>query len=232
MQIDVKTAAQLLGVSEKTIYRWAGKGDLPSYRVQQQYRFNRAEILEWATARRMPVSPDIFNAGAEAQLSVPGLEQAIVAGGIHYRVSGTSKPEVLAAVVELMRLPGEVDRRFLLDVLMARETLGSTAIGDGVAIPHVRNPIVLHIPAPSVTVCFLDNPVEFGALDGKPVHTLFAIVSPTVRAHLHLLSLLSYGLRRQDFRSVILDQGSRSAILAGARAVDESARARAETGNP
>ena len=83
MQIDVKTAARLLGVSEKTIYNWAGNGDLPCHRVHQQYRFNPAEILEWATGRGMPVSPDIFSTEAEPQALLPGLEQAIVAGGIH-----------------------------------------------------------------------------------------------------------------------------------------------------
>ena len=76
---------------------------------------------------------------------------------------------------------------------MARESLGSTGIGDGIAIPHVRNPIVMHIPRPTITLCFLEHPIDFGALDGQPVHTLFTIVSPTVRAHLHLL--LPPGLR-------------------------------------
>jgi PTS system nitrogen regulatory IIA component len=228
MQIDVKTAARLLGVSEKTIYNWAGNGDLPCHRVHQQYRFNPAEILEWATARGMPVSPDIFSTEAEPQALLPGLEQAIFAGGIHDGVRGSSKAEVLAAVVDLMRLPADVDRRFLLEVLLARESLGSTAVGDGIAIPHVRNPIVLHIPAPTITVCFLEQAVDFAALDGKPVHTLFAIVSPTVRAHLHLLSVLSYGLRREEFRSAVLSRDNRDDILAGARSVDQAARFRAE----
>jgi hypothetical protein len=41
---------------------------------------------------------------------------------------------------------------------------------------------VMHIPRPMVTLCFLEQPVEFGAMDGQPVHTLFTIVSPTIRA--------------------------------------------------
>ena len=45
------------------------------------------------------------------------------------------------------------------------------------------------------TLCFLEHPIEFGALDGQPVHTLFTIVSPTIKAHLHLLSRLAFALR-------------------------------------
>ena len=158
MQIDVKEAARLLEVSEKTIYRWIKKGELPAYKINDLYRFNRAELLEWATGRRIGVSPKIFEDAQGDEEALPGLEDAIRAGGIHYRVAGTNKNEVLAAIVELMRLPDEVDRTFLYNVLVARESLGSTGFGDGVAIPHVRNPIVLHIPRPMITLCFLETP--------------------------------------------------------------------------
>jgi nitrogen PTS system EIIA component len=224
MQIDVKEAARLLEVSEKTIYRWIKKGELPAYKINDLYRFNRAELLEWATGRRIGVSPEIFDDAQGDEEALPGLEEAIRSGGIHYRVAGITKNEVLAAIVELMRLPDEVDRTFLYNVLVARESLGSTGFGDGVAIPHVRNPIVLHIPRPMITLCFLETPVEFGAIDGKPVSVLFTMVSPTVRAHLHLLSRLTFGLRRPELRDPVNEQAPRETLLAAARAVDEAAR--------
>jgi nitrogen PTS system EIIA component len=223
MQIDVKEAARLLSVSEKTIYRWIKQGDLPTYRINDLYRFNRAELLEWATARRVGVSPDIFADGGTSETPLPGLEDAIRAGGIHYRVAGSTKADVLASVVELMQLPEEVDKKFLLSVILARESLGSTGFGGGIAIPHVRNPIVLHIPRPTITLCFLETPIEFGAIDGKPVTTLFTMVSPTVRAHLHLLSRLTFGLRRAEFQEPVAAQAAREVLLAAARAVDLSA---------
>jgi PTS system nitrogen regulatory IIA component len=79
-----------------------------------------------------------------------------------------------------MPLPEEVDRQFLFQVLLARESLGSTAVGGGIAIPHVRNPIVMHIPLPIITLCFLEHPIEFGAIDAKPVHVLFTIVAEVI----------------------------------------------------
>ena len=138
-------------------------------------------------------------------------------GGVFYRLAGTNKPAALRSVVEVLRLPDKVDREFLLQVLLAREALESTAVGDGIAIPHVRNPIVLHVPQPLVTLCFLETPVDFGALDGQPVHTLFTLISPTVKAHLHLLSRLAFALRNPDFKALIVRQAGRDEILAAAK---------------
>ncbi len=213
MQLSVKEVANLLKVNEKTIYRWLKKGDLPAYCVGNHYRFNRAELLEWATSRQIGVSADIFHEPENPQISINSLSDALNAGGIHYRVEGNNKESVLKSVVKLMKLPPEVDKEFLLQVILAREAMASTAIGDGIAIPHVRNPIVLHITEPVVSLCFLEKPVDFNSLDGKPVNCLFTLVSPTVKMHLYLLSRIAYMLRDNSFRNVIEKQGARENIF-------------------
>jgi len=220
MQLAVRDAASILNVSEKTIYRWIKEGRLPAYRVAEQYRFNRAELLEWATARRINVSPEIFEEPEGNQVVLPSMAEALQAGGIHYRIGGIDKESVLRSVVDIMRLPDSVDREFLLQVLLARESLGSTGIGDGIAIPHVRNPIVLHIPGPMITLCFLEHAVDFGSLDNKPVSILFTMVSPTIRAHLHLLSKLAFALRDPGVKGILTSQGSRDEILREIRRVE------------
>jgi PTS system nitrogen regulatory IIA component len=222
VQLGVRDVSKLLNVSEKTIYRWISQGVLPAYRINDQYRFNRAELLEWATSRKMNVSAEVFDEPENNATPIPGLVESLQAGGIVYRLGGTDKESVLRALVENMRLPEEVDRDFLLRVLLAREALQSTGIGDGIAIPHVRNPIVLHVLRPMITLCFLEKPIDFGALDGKPVHVLFSLVSPTVRAHLRLLSRLSFALHDPVFKKAITQQASRDEILEAARRVEEN----------
>ena len=69
----------------------------------------------------------------------------------------------------------------LFRLFLAREASTSTAIGRGIALPHARNPVILHVEHPMVTLCFLEQPVEFGASDGKPVEVLFSLVCPTMR---------------------------------------------------
>lgn len=221
MNTSVKDAAELLRVSEKTIYRWIKQEILPVYRVNEQYRFNRAELLEWATSRRLGISPDAFHEPEAVGTPLPQLVESLETGGIVYRLDGHTRQTVLARLVDELRLPEEVDRDYLFKVLKARERLASTAVGDGIAIPHPRNPVLLHITKPSVTLAFLEKPVDFRALDGKPIHTLFCLISPTLRAHLHLLSMLSFALRNYDFRAAIEGQSSREEIFSTLKRVTE-----------
>ena len=71
-----------------------------------------------------------------------------------------------------------------------------------------------------MTLCFLDQPIEFGSVDGKPVHTLFSLVSPTIRVHLHLLSRLSTALLDSKVRTSILRRDARPELLAEIRRVE------------
>jgi nitrogen PTS system EIIA component len=222
MKLTVREASKLFSVSEKTIYRWIEQKGLPAYRINKQFRFNQTELLEWAAARRTSFSPQLLHEPESGAAALPDPVAALTAGGIHYRVGGKDRDSVLRNAVELLRLPDQVDREFLLEVLLAREALGSTGIGDGIAIPHARNPIVLNVERPTITLCFLEHPVDFAAMDGLPVTVLFTLINPTVRAHLHLLSRLAFILSDKTFREVLKRQGSRDEIFAEARRVIQS----------
>jgi nitrogen PTS system EIIA component len=218
MRLTIRDLTEILNVSEKTVRRWIKQGTIPAYRIQGQYRFNKAEILEWATAQRINVASNIFTEPED--FPVTGLADALSAGGIFYRVHGSDKESALKAVVENIRLPDDADRAMLLQFILAREAIASTGIGDGIAIPHVRNPLVLNVDQPIVTLCFLEKPIEFLSLDSQPVFCLFTIVAPTVRSHLYLLSRLAFALRNPDFKNAIKHQNSRDEIIALCRSVE------------
>jgi nitrogen PTS system EIIA component len=222
MDLTVRDVCSLLSLSENTVYRWIDQGILPATRIDSQYRFNRAELLEWATARRLKISAELFNGSGSEVAQVSGLTEALEAGGIVHGLTGTDKPSVLRAIVEHLRLPDDLDRELLVLTLLARERLQSTGIGDGIAIPHVRNPILLHVARPSVTLCFLAQPIAFDALDGKPVHALFTLICPTVRLHLALLARLSFTLQDERFKQVLAEQGTREDVLAEVRRIEQA----------
>lgn len=204
MMLDVKEVARLLTVPEKMVYRWISQNEIPTYKIGQSYRFNRVELLEWATARKMKVSSEIFAEPGESDDTMPTLSEALAEGGIHTGISGADKRGVLEAIVATLPLPSDIDPEFLVAALLARENLGSTAIGDGIAIPHVRNPIIFHVDKPLVALCFLEKPIDFDALDGKPVDTMFVLITHTVRSHLYLLSRLAYALHQPEVRSLLV----------------------------
>jgi len=213
MQLTIRDVTKFLDVSESTVTRWIKRRGMPAQYVSGQYRFNRAELLEWATANQIKVSLQMFDR-MEADLQpVPTLHEALEAGGIFYRLRDTDKGGALRALVEVLPLPEGIDRELVLRLFLAREASASTAIGDGIAIPHVRNPIVLHVSRPTVTLAFLERPVDFGALDGKPVHVLFSMISPTNRSHLQLLSRLSFALHDDRLRKAVNCQAAPEEIM-------------------
>jgi PTS system nitrogen regulatory IIA component len=220
MLIRVKEAAELLKTEEKVVTTWIKKQGLPATLVSGRYQINRVDLLEWATDHGIKVPPELFVA-AEADIHFPSLAEALEAGGIHCGVAGADKLAVLRNLVRLLKLPPQQDPEFLLQVLLAREALGTTAIGDGIAIPHVRNPILLNKPSPAITLCFLEQPVDFEALDGIPVKILFMLTSPTVKVHLHLLSKLAYALRDESFRAILGHSCDPAAIMEAARRFDQ-----------
>lgn len=222
MELNVCDAAALLGTREKQIYRWIDEGEIPFFKINDQPRFNRAELLEWATSRRIPVSVDVFHRSEEEGRAGPGLVEALKAGGVHADVQGTDRESVLRAVVGVLRLPPAVDREFLVQVFLAREALGSTGIGEGIAIPHVRNPVVLNGMPGSITLCYLARPIPFDAIDGQPVHTIFSMISPTIRGHLQLLARLSWALHAPGFKSAVLRRASEAEIMEEATKVEAS----------
>jgi PTS system nitrogen regulatory IIA component len=219
MDLTAKDAARLLNVSEDTIYTWIRNGTIPSYRIRDKYRLNRVELLEWATARNIKISPEFFG---DRSIKPPDLllTNALRRGGVIYDLDCRDKATALRAVCDVLPLTPKVDRDELHSVLVAREALCSTGIGNGVAIPHPRGPIVLGIPEPQVTLSLLRKPIEYGALDKKPVNILFVIVSTTVRVHLLLLSHLMYGLQDQEFRKLLDARAAQDQILAKLEAIE------------
>jgi PTS system nitrogen regulatory IIA component len=222
MELRVREVAKLFAVPEKRIYEWIKEKGLPTRQVSGQYRFNRAELLEWATARQVQLSRDIFADTENGAAHPPGVADALEAGGIFHGVNVSDRESALRAIVKNLPLPDDADREFLLDMFLAREALSSTGLGDGIAIPHVRNPVVLHVPQAMISLCLLATPIEFGAVDGKPVHALFSLISPTVRTHLHLLSRLAFTLRDAGFKAAVTRRASAEEILKEARRVESA----------
>ena len=220
MQLSIRDLTQLLEVSESTIKQWIKQRGLPAQQVAGRYHVNRSELLEWATSNSIKVSLELFDDWDLDAEAVPSLTEALEVGGIHYQLTNSSKKQALRALVQVLPVPGDVDRELLLQLFLAREASASTAIGDGIAIPHVRNPIVLHVPRPAITLAFLAHPVDFEALDGRPVHALFTIISPTARSHLQMLSRLSFALHDARFREAVIRQAPREEILRELRRIE------------
>lgn len=121
------------------------------------------------------------------------LEELIPPGHVFERLRVADKPALLAA---LARAAGEalgLAPAGIAAALAAREALGSTGIGGGIALPHAR---MATLAAPSGFLARLERPVAFDAVDGRPVDLVFLMLSPAAdAAHLRALAAVSRRLR-------------------------------------
>ena len=180
--------------------------------------------------RRESARADLFDQFQDEEEPPPSLAKSLERGGIVERLPGTSRDKVLQAMVHALPLPAQLDRDLLLRLFLAREVAASTGIGSGIAIPHVRNPIILQVPEPLVTLCFLEQPIDFGALDCQPVHTLFAVISPTTRGHLQLLARIAFALHDVEFKTAITSHARADVILKEAGRIDAGLASAATAG--
>ena len=136
-------------------------------------------------------------------------------------LSGTTKTAVLRELAEhLARQHGEIDAGRLVEVLWERERLGSTAIGDGIAIPHGKLPGLT-----GVIGAFGRHVagVDFDSLDGSPTHLFFLLVAPedSVGQHLKALARVSRLLKDRAFRDKLIGAADRAEIFRLIREEDE-----------
>ena len=109
----------------------------------------------------------------------------------------SSKKNVLVELSKLAEKDIKVNSRVLLEVLTKREKLGSTAVGNGIAIPHANCP---DIDKPKVFVALLSNSLDFNANDDQPVDIIFLLLAPdnSGSEHLQALALVSRLLRNKE----------------------------------
>lgn len=225
MDLKIKDVAELLNVSETTIRRWLFDGKIPAYRINHQYRFSRLEIQDWVLSQKLgntsaglsPFEESEVNEDKDKGLPIGGNKQfslyrAIHKGGVLHLKSGNSKEEVIRTTMKLIEKELNVDGDVLIDLLLERESMQPTALNNGIGIPHTRD-FLLNAHNDVVPVVFLEKPIDYGALDGKPVHTLFFLFAGDDKRHLHLLAKIAHLSSQPETLELLQKQPSKEVLL-------------------
>ena len=125
---------------------------------------------------------------------------------------GSKKKALEVASETLAQQYPELDAGQIFDALVARERLGSTALGEGVALPHCRSPLCQQ---PVAAVMLLEQAVDFDASDRQPVDIIFALVVPEEANDLHLqiLSTLATAFNQPEYRARVRATDSDQALF-------------------
>jgi PTS system nitrogen regulatory IIA component len=195
--LTIEEVAKYLRVSERTVYDWAQKGEIPSGKIGTVWRFKKSEIERWVndrlTAKRL--SP---------QLSTVPIDTVISPDRILFLNYSTRRDVLLALAENLAGAPQVKNRQELASEILKREELMSTAIGRGIAIPHVRLSSVTDLVV-SVGIS-RTGILDFQTLDDEPVRLVFMIAAAYNQHayYLQTLSFFSARLKSPELRAGLL----------------------------
>jgi len=199
LNLSIREVASLLQIPVVKVQRWVYQGQIPCKFKGNTYYFKEKDILKWAKSHGM-----IISRGVEGEKNIVSendctLKKGIENGGVFFDHKGDDIYSVIENAIEKIDFPEKLDKSLILNELISREEIASTGIGKGVAIPHTRRELGLKCKHFMVPVFFLKNRVDFNSIDNQPVFVLFFMFSPSAKAHLKLLSRLSYLLRDKAF---------------------------------
>ena len=200
--LTIEEVAKYLRVSERTVYDWAQKGEIPSGKIGTVWRFKKSEMEKWVNDR--------LSSGTKANSvnQVIQIRNILSPDRIVY-ISQSTKHDALVELAANLSTATQV--KFAKEPeteILKREELMSTAIGRGIAIPHVRLSSVTDLVM-SVGIC--KTPIiDFQSIDDIPVQLLIMIAAAYNQHsyYLQTLSFLSAKLKKTELRDALLNSTS------------------------
>jgi len=150
------------------------------------------------------------------------LAELIERGGIFASVKGNLPREALSSLVSMLPPLPSLPPDTLLEAVLEREALMPTGIGNGIAIPHPRNPLAATEGEQFTAIAFLEHPIDWNSLDGKKVDTLILIVSASAGQHLRTLSRINYFCRQEEFSLLLKNHAPLCELLHYIREAEKS----------
>ena len=188
--MTLSEVADYLKVAEKTILRMIQKGEIPCAKVASQWRFMKPMIDDWLISRMNVLPKNDLSSLIEKEGTLVPLSRLINRERIIPDLKPGTKEDILKALIAPLDISSE-NRKLFLKKLLHRESMSSTAIGQSVAIPHLRRPEESILPGPEVVVGICPEGCDFDAIDGHPTHLFFLIITDSEVVHLRILSRIS-----------------------------------------
>jgi PTS system nitrogen regulatory IIA component len=193
--MSLEELARQIGMDARVVRKWAEKGRLPGQMIAGEWRFNRAQMLDWLQ-REMHTLDALHIRNLERAMRDEGTERVIGAylspEGIDLYLPAKSRASVLRELVHLAERTGLVfDAAEVIAALEEREALAPTALPRGLAFPHPRRPLPYATAEPLVCLARVPGGIPFGAPDGQLTDLFVLVCATDERQHLLILARLA-----------------------------------------
>ncbi|MBD3296018.1 MAG: helix-turn-helix domain-containing protein [Candidatus Omnitrophica bacterium] len=190
--LTTRELADYIKLNEKTILKMAQQGELPGRKIGNQWRFHLEAVDRFLQRDLMRIPEDTLDSIINMTDECIPLSRLFDIALMDLYYKADTKKQVLKGLVDIARRGGVTrSRGRLFKQLLERETLLSTAVGNGIAIPHPRNPDPDMFKTTSIIMARSSEGLEFDAPDGRKVNLFFMICAPDMKVHLRLMAKLS-----------------------------------------
>lgn len=200
MDLTIKDVEKLLILPRPDINKLIQKKEIPFQKIRDIFYFNKQQVVDWALGRNMPIN--ISNNTVMSDYRIESLKPLLSSSSFFYNCE-LAPADYIEKMTGLITLEKGVDAGIIVQLLKSREELMSTAIGNGISIPHPRVPLMLGNNKPLINFFFPNTPLDLKSLDGKPVHTIILLISQTIKQHLSLLAHISFLLSKKEFQQAL-----------------------------
>ena len=222
--LTAKQVAEYLQLSQRSIYRLLERGELPATKIGGQWRFRKSAIDEWIDLHMGRLPPEDLR-----QISTGARDDDVRLGSLLDEVNALipvaagDRATVIRRFVDHIRFPEPVDLVLLVERILERESLCSTALPDGVALLHTlrTTPRVLKLHD-MVALGRIERPIAFGALDGGLTDTLVLLLARDERHHLGLLAKMARLCREPEVLRGLRELPTARAIVDLIRRTEET----------
>lgn len=190
--MTVNEVAKYLKISEKSVIRMAQKGEIPVTKIASQWRFMKAVIDDWLISR-MDVSKKSYVSSTINNKMPLFASRLIKPENILMDIKPGSKEEILKQLIKPLLEDNLIkDDEAYVKLLLEREEIVSTAIGKGIAIPHIRNPKQYPIALPSIIIGICKKGTDFDSFDGEETYIFFLVCADCEVVHLKIMAKIAY----------------------------------------
>jgi excisionase family DNA binding protein len=209
--LTIREVAKYLKMNERSIYKLAHRGLIPTVKIASQWRFRKDLIDAWLESQ-MAIAA--MNSLADENSEVVSISPLFKPEGINTSLAGERKDAILEELAELMVQAHSIkDKERFLREILNRERLCTTAIQKGVAMPHPRRNGDHFVKHPALVYGCSKKGVDFGSLDGKPTHLFFMLCAPQDHLHLKIMAKINKVLSDADVREELIAADSPSDVV-------------------
>lgn len=142
-------------------------------------------------------------------------------GGIFFDVEGNTPEEIYSKISSMIKMPEGLTSEQICNALCAREQVLSTAVGNGIALPHARSSIIKNSDDQQICIVYLKNPIDMQAPDEREVYVMFVLLTHNSQVHLKVLTELAGLFRNLRFRKALESHAGEAEILSLIRELDK-----------